>query len=63
MATTQKGYATASALVFALVAIVQVLRALRAWPVQIDGVTVPVMASWGVAVFAALMAGWGWRSR
>ena len=59
----RSGYATVSAIVFLLVAVVQVVRAANGWPVHIDGVEVPVVASWGVAAFATFMAAWGWRSR
>jgi hypothetical protein len=59
----RSGYATVSAIVFLLVAVVQVVRAANGWPVHIDGVDVPVVASWGVAAFATFMAAWGWRSR
>jgi hypothetical protein len=63
MPRTHGGYATASAIVFTLVALFQVYRAAVALPVQIGGTSIPVAASWGIAAFAALMAFWGWRSR
>jgi len=63
MTRTHAGYATASAIVFTLVALFQVYRAVAALPVQIGGTSVPVAASWGIAAFAGLMALWGWRSR
>ena len=63
MTRTHAGYATASAIVFTLVALLQAYRAAAALPVQIGGTSVPVAASWGIAAFAALMALWGWRSR
>lgn len=63
MPRTHGGYATVSAIVFALVALFQVYRAAVALPVQIGAVSVPVALSWGIAAFAALMALWGWRSR
>ena len=63
MTRTQGGYATASAIVFTLVALFQVWRAAVGLPVQIGGTSVPVAASWGIAAFAAVMALWGWRSR
>jgi hypothetical protein len=59
----RSGYATASAILFALLAIVQALRAATGIPVEIDGRLVPYAASWAIAVFATLMAAWGWRSR
>ena len=60
---TRRGYTVASTAVFALVALFQCLRASNGWPVQINEFAVPVMASWGIAAFAAAMAFWGWRSR
>ena len=60
---SHRPYATASAVVFALVALFQVFRAATAMPVQIDGYLIPVAASWVIAVFAGSLAAWGWRSR
>lgn len=62
-AKTRSGYATASAVVFALLAVLQAVRAAAGIPVEIDGRFIPLAASWVVAVLAALMAAWGWRSR
>ena len=63
MNASHRPYATASATVFALVALFQVYRALVALPVSIDGHAIPVVASWGIALFAGALAVWGWRSR
>jgi uncharacterized protein (DUF486 family) len=63
MNASHRTYATASATVFALVALFQVFRAVAALPVQINGFVVPVAASWGIALFAGALAAWGWRSR
>ena len=61
--TRHRSYVTASAIVFALVALFQVWRAATGLPVQIGGFSVPVAASWGVALFAGALSAWGWRSR
>ena len=61
--TRHRSYVTASATVFALVALFQVWRAVTGLPVQIGGFAVPVGASWAVAVFAGALSAWGWRSR
>ncbi|BCT91295.1 hypothetical protein LYSHEL_03190 [Lysobacter helvus] len=63
MNASHRTYATASATIFALVALFQAFRAVAALPVSIDGRAVPVVASWVVAVLAAALAVWGWRSR
>lgn len=63
MSATHRGYATVSAVVFALVAIAQAWRAVAGLPVQIDTAQVPVAASAVVALACAALAVWGWRSR
>ena len=60
---SHRTYATASATIFALVALFQAFRAAAALPVQIDGYAIPVAASWVIALFAGGLAAWGWRSR
>ena len=59
----RNGYSTVSGLVFAVVAILQVLRAVKGWPVHIDTFEVPVTASWIAAVVAGLLSIWGFSSR
>jgi len=63
MNASHRTYATASATIFALVALFQAFRAAAALPVQIDGHAVPVALSWLLALFAGGLAAWGWRSR
>jgi hypothetical protein len=55
-------YARASALLFGAVALFQLIRAINAWPVTIDGVAVPVFASWIIAVVTGALCVWGWRA-
>ena len=62
-ASNRTGYATASAVVFALVALFQLYRATMGLAVEIDHRMVPVALSWVIALFAGAMAVWGWRSR
>lgn len=58
----QKNYALVSAIVFAVVAVVQVLRLVNQWTVQIGPYAVPLWFSWIAVVVAALLSFWGFRS-
>jgi hypothetical protein len=49
-------YSHLAGLVFALVAILQLVRALAGWPVQVGKTAIPVWASWVAFVIAALLA-------
>ena len=55
-------YAIFSASVFALVAVVQIVRAASGWPVQIGSYAIPPGASWIIAIIAIALAIWGYRS-
>lgn len=55
-------YARVSATVFSLVAVLQVLRVARAWPLEIAGFAVPLSASIVAAVVAGALAAWGWST-
>jgi hypothetical protein len=57
-----KHYALVSALVFAVVAIVQLLRIVNQWAVQIGPLAVPMEFSWVAVVVAAALSIWGFRS-
>ena len=48
---------------FTALALIQGTRAVLGWPVAINGYAVPVAASAVVALVAALLAFWGWRTR
>jgi hypothetical protein len=52
-------YAAVSALIFAVVAIVHLIRLLKGWSVQIGTASVPMSASWAGLFVAALLAIWG----
>jgi hypothetical protein len=49
-------YSHLAGVVFALVAILQLVRALAGWPVQIGTTAIPVWASWLAFVIAAWLA-------
>jgi len=49
-------YSHLAGVVFALVAILQLVRALAGWPVQIGKTAIPVWASWVAFVIAAGLA-------
>ena len=52
-------YAVVSALIFALVAVVHVLRLVNRWTVQIGPYNVSMKVSWAALVVSALIAIWG----
>jgi hypothetical protein len=53
-----KLYAAVSGTIFAIVAVVQVVRAFNAWPVQIASLQIPVEVSWLAALGAGALAAW-----
>lgn len=55
-------YAQVSGLVFGLVAIGQLIRAVMRWPVQIADVVVPVWASACAFVLMAALATWAFST-
>jgi hypothetical protein len=58
----QRTYISVSAIVFGLVALLQLARALGHWPVQIASLQIPVAASWVVFLVAGGLCIWGLRS-
>jgi len=52
-------YAIVSALIFAVVAIMHVVRLINRWPVVIGPYNVSMNVSWVALVVAALIAIWG----
>ena len=63
MQASTRNYTRISALVFAIVALLQGWRAASGFPVVIDGWTLPIAASWAACIAAAALAAWGWRAR
>lgn len=55
-------YATISGAIFGLVAVVQLLRLLLRWPLQIASVSVPLWPSALAFVIAGALAMWGLRT-
>lgn len=55
-------YELVSGIIFALVALAQLTRAVLGWPLQIDGFSVPIWCSGVAFVIAGALAIWGFRS-
>ena len=58
---TKQNYFYASAMVFTIVAGVQLLRALMGWPIWIGAFSLPVWFSWLAFIGAGTLAYNGWR--
>jgi membrane protein implicated in regulation of membrane protease activity len=58
-----KPFTTIAAVVFALIALLQLLRFILAWPVSVNGLVVPVWASAIAFVIAAGLSVMLWRER
>ena len=58
-----KPFTTLASGVFALVALFQLLRFVRAWPISINGIAIPVWASAIAGVVAAVLSVMVWRER
>jgi len=54
-------YAAISALIFAIVAVVHLVRLFRRWEVQIGTLSVPMSVSWVGMIISALLALWGFQ--
>jgi len=55
-------YSRLAATVFAVVALLQLIRALAGWPIMIADSMMPVWASWIACVVAAGLAWLGWTT-
>ena len=56
-------YKLVSGIVFGVVAILQLVRAISEWPVQIGPYAIPVAFSWVAFVVAGALCVWAFRSR
>jgi hypothetical protein len=56
-------YARLAGVIFAIVAILQLVRAVSGWPVTVAGAEIPVSASWVAGVVAGVLALLGFTSR
>jgi hypothetical protein len=58
-----RNYVGVSGVVFGLIAVAQIARALAQLPVHVGAFAVPVLASWVAAVVAGGLCIWAFRSR
>ena len=58
----QGRYIMISAVIFGIVALIQLIRAFNEWAVQIGPYAVPVWFSWIAFVVAGALCVWGFRS-
>ena len=56
------GYVVVSGVVFGVVAVLQAVRALYQWPLQLAGFDVPIWPSWVAVVVAGALCAWAFRS-
>jgi len=59
----KSNYNLLSGVVFGLVAMLQAVRAIAGWAVQIGSFQVPLWFSWVVVIVAGSLATWAFRSR
>ena len=55
-------YVVVSGVLFGVIAVVQAVRALNQWPVQVAGFDVPVWVSWVAMAVAGSLCVWAFRS-
>lgn len=55
-------YTIVSGVVFGIIALVQLVRAVNQWPVQIGSFNVPVWVSWIAALVASSLCLWAFGS-
>lgn len=59
----KNAYALVSGGIFCVVTVLQIVRAVNQWAVQIGPISVPVWFSWTAAVVAGGLCVWAFRSR
>jgi hypothetical protein len=52
-----------SGVIFGIVAIIQAVRAVSEWPVQVGPIAVPVWFSWVAVLVAGGLSAWAFRTR
>jgi len=58
-----KDYSRLAAIIFAIVALLQLVRAVSGWPITIGATTsIPLWASWVACVVAAVLAWFGFNA-
>jgi hypothetical protein len=60
---TASSYARLAGAIFAVIALLQLARALAGWPVTVGGVTMPIWPSWIAVVVAGALAWLGFTAR
>jgi hypothetical protein len=55
-------YTIVSGLMFGLIALLQLIRAINQWPVQVGAYNVPVLFSWIAAIAAGALCVWAFYS-
>ena len=58
---SDRGYCRVTAVVFSLVAVAHLVRAVAGWPILLGTWAPPVSLSWLGALAAAALAAWGFR--
>ena len=59
---TIKSFCTLAAAIFALIALLQLLRIVMGWSVTLNGVVVPFWASWVAVIVAGALSSVGFRA-
>jgi sterol desaturase/sphingolipid hydroxylase (fatty acid hydroxylase superfamily) len=59
---TLRNFSLTAAIVFAVIALVQLARAVFGWPVTINAYTVPLWLSWVAFIVAAGLSYFGWKA-
>jgi hypothetical protein len=59
---TTSHYSLLSALIFTLISVLQIIRAVRGWPVTVGMTSIPVWVSWVACVVAAILAWLGFAA-
>ena len=55
-------YFRITAVLFTIVALVHLTRLVSGWPVEVNGVDIPMAASWFGTLVPGALAVWGYRS-
>jgi len=58
-----KTYTFVSGVIFGIVAIIQAVRAVSEWPVQVGPIAVPIWFSWVAVLVAGGLSAWAFRTR
>jgi hypothetical protein len=59
---TARNFSLTAAIIFAVIALVQLARAAFGWPVTIDTYDVPLWFSWAAFIVAAGLSYFGWKA-